>query len=208
MNYLNLPTLVCALAAVANSADAQTCPQLSKTLSEGWQRDVPCYCKAEELARVRVKLPKGLKLHAVCALRSSDGRFVNLTHQSVDMNRYDKTGNTLDGEFYLSGALSLSGSIRVEPGNSGDLWFTPDVKLGDSASPFGSQLSEFKLDAESHYRDFKVTPAMLQLGCSQAKASAIFNGLLVSLGETDFNGAHARKARVLKVGNYHTCAQR
>ena len=205
MTHRIFPVLTCILASFAAHANAENCQELSKTLSAGWQQDVPCYCKSKELKRVRITLPKGLALQAVCALRGSDGKFINLARQSIDMDRYDSAGNSFYGEFYLSGVLSFPGSIQIEPGNSGDLWFTPAVGIADAASPFGGRFHEFKIVTESNYKKFRVTPAMLQSECLKAKASVEFDGFLISLGETDDAGAYPNKVKVFRVGQYRAC---
>ena len=200
--------LVGLTAVLVAPADAESCAQLAKTLSAGWQRDVPCHCRADELARVKLALPKGLTLDAVCALRKADGTFVDLRRQSADLTRYDAAGNSYDGEFHLSGTLSMSGTIRVEPGNSGELWFTPAARLVDPRTPFGGQFQEFKIAAEKDYRKFGVTPALLERPCSWTRASVEFRGFRVSIGETDDTGAYPKNVRVLRVGRFKACPQR
>ena len=208
MHQLILAALLCTFFPIAAEANAQTCKQLSAQLSARSQRDVPCFCQRAELARVKVALPKGVALHAVCGLQGTDGRSVNLGRERVDMNRFGATGDSFDGEFYLSGTLALSGSIRVEPGNSGELWFTPSASIAEPNSPFGGQLGQFKIASESDYKKFGVSRDLLSRPCSYAQASVEFKGFRVSLGQTDDTGAYPLEVRVKRVGQYRSCEQR
>ena len=90
-----------------------------------WQLEVPCRCRREELARIALSLPAGLRLQATCDLRYYNGQFIDLRQSTVDMNQYRKDRNGVNEVFYLSGTFVVSGEIRVEPNDSGTLFFIP-----------------------------------------------------------------------------------
>ena len=123
------------------------------------------------------------------------------------MDRYGKDGGSVDGVFYLSGTVVVSGELRVEPHNGGNLHFIPQPPIARKDSPFGSWLREFRIaDADAH--KFAVPQRMLSGPCFSSKATAKFRDFTVSAGETDYDGAYPEQVSALRVGPYKACVRR
>ncbi|MFT3736121.1 MAG: hypothetical protein QM776_14055 [Rhodocyclaceae bacterium] len=84
--------LVLAVAAPAAYAKQSKCAVLSKRLSESAQTDVPCYC-GKALANLEVTVPSGLRVDAVCGLRTVSGRWIDLRKEKASLDRYGKDGS-------------------------------------------------------------------------------------------------------------------
>jgi hypothetical protein len=186
---------------------SQTCEPRARQLSEQWQRKVTCNC-GPALSRLTVTLPKGLSVSAACGLRKSTAsRDIDLTKESLNMDGYDPSGDYPSGILYLSGMTTLSGSVRVEPGNSGELWFRADLPITNSRTVFALLLQEFKIE-EKDYGKFGVTVDLLAKECSIAKAKARFQDFRVVLGETDEAGVYPLSVKVLQLKTFKKCGQK
>lgn len=203
-----LLALVLLFTLVSTRAIGSSCDERAKKLSGLWMHEVACYCSANELARVHLSLPSGLYLEAVCGLHNAKGESIDLRKHSINMDEYDSTGNSFDGEFHLKGSLVVSGVIRVEPGDAGDLWFTPDRPIGNRETPFGNELQVFKFVDEASSKKFQVTKKMRSAKCLEAPAKVRFRDILVSRGESDSNGTYPKEVTVLHLGPYRPCAGR
>ena len=198
--------LACALLVLHSMAPAQTCAERVAALSQSWQREVPCHCEGETLARITLTLPSGLRLKAACGLRRHDGQFIDLRRSAVDMDRYDKNGNSVDGVFYISGTLVLDGEIRVEPSDGGNLFFIPRSSFGKEGTPLESWFRLLRI-ADADARKFAVSNRFLSGPCYSSTAKARFSDFTVSLGDTDSDGTFPSRVSVLGVGKYHPCVR-
>jgi hypothetical protein len=201
--YGALATLV--LLSIHSAPQAQSCTDRARKLSAQWERQISCYCD-RDLSRLVASLPKGLSLVAACGLHDAGGRMLDPRRESVNMDRHDASASMPDGVFYVSGDLTLSGSISVEPGNSGEVWFRPDVPLVQGRRAFSEAFQELKIENETDYVKLQVTKALLAKECSMAKATVTFSGFRVHRGQTDEAGTYPSKMKVLRLGKYTSCA--
>ena len=194
-----------ALTFVGTQANATECQSRSALLTQHYGRPVSCHCDAE-LANVEVTLPKGLVLARACNLRFPDGRSPDIRQERISLDRYDSAGNTIDGEFLLKGELHLTGYVRYEPSDGGDLWFRPSVPVLPLQTAFEPNFRFFVLRQESAYSKFRLSKRLrAKSNCSQAKAEVIFRGFEVFVNESDEAGISPQTIKVINVSGFSAC---
>ena len=190
-----------------SNSGAHSCQERAKQLEQTSGSTVICHCGVE-LRRIFATLPRGLELTAACLLRKSDGSAVDLQRESISLDKYDSQGNYFDGVFYLSGTLTLSGTVRVEPGNSGDLWLDFGAALASGESVFARGMRTMKIENEENYSKFHVTSKLLQKECSKATTTVVLRGFRIVLEDTDWAGTYPEQIDVRTIGQYKTCSAR
>ena len=164
-----------------------------------------CHC-GPDLANVDVTLPKGLALTRACNLRTPDGRSPDIRKERISLDRYDSSGNTLDGEFLLNGELRLTGHVRYEPSDGGDLWFSPSVPVLERQTAFEPNFRSFALRQESAYSKFRLSKHVRGKSlCSQAKAVVVFRGFEVLVNDSDGVGISPLSIEVKSVSGFSPC---
>ncbi|WP_301102422.1 hypothetical protein [Propionivibrio sp.] len=188
------------LAAISSEArsTAEKCVALSNELSERWERPVPCYC-GNELSNLEVTPPRGLRLSAVCGLRDSSDRWIDLEKEKASLDHYDRYGGMPDGEIYLSGQIKLTGSAGMEPSDSGDLSFAIECDMPPEPA-FLRRFCEFKLGSDADYKKLGGPKPSDEEGmkCWSANVTLKIVDPIVSLGETDSAGTYPRNIVVLR----------
>ena len=204
-NATGLLTLGIALFATPALAEQKLCEALSKSLSELWQYKAACQC-GTELSNLEVTLPTGTHLEAVCDLYDSNEKPVDLNKTKISLERYDSSGGyPAIGSIYISGELVLTGTVRIEPSNSGAMWFTPKLLKTPKKSVFTKNfLSSFKIENDVDYKKFGA-PGPAHVTCLTADATIMVRGLEVRLIGNDHRGTYPRYIDVLKVSVFKKC---
>ncbi len=186
-------------------ANASECQSRSALLTQHYGRPIVCHC-GSELANVDVTLPKGLVLTRACNLHFPDGRSPDIRKERISLDRYDSSGNTLDGEFLLNGELQLTGYVRYEPSDGGDLWFRPSVPVFERQTAFEPNFRSFALRQESAYSKFRLSKQVRATSlCSQAKAQVVFRGFEVLVNDSDGAGISPLSIEVKSVSGFSPC---
>lgn len=186
-------------------ANDSECRSRSALLTQHLGRPVACYCGAE-LTNIEVTLPKGLVLGRACNLRFPDGRSPDIRKERISLDKYDSSGNTLDGEFLLRGELHLTGYVRYEPSNGGDLWFRPSVPVLKQQTAFEPNFRFFALRQESAYSKFRLSKRLRANSmCTQAKAEVAFRGFKVLVNESEEAGISPLNIEVKGVSDFSAC---
>ncbi|WP_141348977.1 hypothetical protein [Zoogloea ramigera] len=194
-----------ALTFAGAQANATECQSRSALLTHHYGRPVSCHCGAE-LANVEVTLPKGLVLARACNLRFSDGRSPDIRQERISLDRYDSAGNAIYGEFLLKGELHLTGYVRYEPSDGGDLWFRPSVPVLQRQTAFEPNFRFFALRQQSAYSKFRLAKHLRAKGdCFQAKAEVVFRGFELLVNESDEAGISPRTIKVINVSGFSAC---
>ena len=190
------------LSAKANAAECQSRAAL---LTQHYGRTVLCHCGVE-LARLELTLPKGLVLARACNLRFPDGRSPDIRKERISLDRYDSAGNTIDGEFVLKGELHLTGYVRYEPSDGGDLWFRPSAPVLKQQTAFEPNFRIFALRQKSAYSKFHLSKRLrAESDCSHAKAEVIFRDFDVLVNESDEAGISPQSIEVKSVSGFSAC---
>jgi hypothetical protein len=193
------------LTLLVTQANASECQSRSALLTQHYGRPVVCHCGAE-LANVDVTLPKALALTRACNLRFPDGRSPDIRRERISLDRYDSAGNTLDGEFFLKGELRLTGYVRYEPSDGGDLWFRPSVPVLKQQTAFEPNFRFFALRQESAYSKFRLSKHVRAKSlCSQAKAEVVFRGFEVLVNDSCEAGVSPVNIEVKSVSGFSSC---
>ncbi len=189
----------------AAQADASECHIRSALLTQHYGRPVVCHC-GSELANVDVTLPKGLVLTRACNLRFPDGSSPDIRKKRISLEKYYSSGNSLDGEFLLKGELRLTGYVRYEPSDGGDLWFRPSVPVLKLQTAFEPNFREFALRQESAYSKFRLSKHVRAKSiCSQAKADVAFRDFEVLVNDSDDAGISPMNIEVKSVARFSPC---
>lgn len=184
-------------------ANSSECKELSAKLSQNWGWDVPvqCYC-GRELANLEITPPAETKVKAVCGLRDTGGRLINLVKEKASLDRY-VDGNLPQGSLYLSGQITYSGVVSFEPGNAGDLWFNTGVTGQPRTPVFRHEFfEEIKLGSASDYRKLGMSNPYSEgkpYKCWSKKVTLKIVDPVVHLSDTDFGGTYATDIVVLKM---------
>lgn len=189
--------LLAAIGAEANPK-GNKCATLSAELSKSWERPVPCYC-GNELSNLEVTPPRGLRVEAVCGLRDTSDRWIDLAKKKASLDYYDKDGGMPYGEIYLSGQIILTGLAGMEPSNSGDLSFATKCDMPQEPA-FLRKFCEFKLGSDADYKKLSGPKPTYdkEFKCWRENVTLKIIDPMVSLGETDSSGTYPRNIVVLK----------
>jgi hypothetical protein len=194
-----------ALTFMGARANTTECQSRAALLTQYYGRPAACHCGAE-LTNVEVTLPKGLVLARACNLRFPDGRSHDIRKERISLDKYDSSGNTIDGEFLLKGELHLTGYVRYEPSDGGNLWFRPGVPVLRQQTAFEPNFRFFALRQESAYSKFRLSKRLrAKSDCSQAKAEVIFRGFKVLVNESDEAGISPLNIEVKSVSGFSAC---
>ncbi|MCL2075297.1 MAG: hypothetical protein FWH15_02430 [Betaproteobacteria bacterium] len=171
-------------------SEGSKCSALSVEMSASWERHVPCYC-GDELSNLEVTLPQGLRVDAVCGLsdlRDSSHRWVDLHKEKASLDYYDEHGYLPNGVIYLSGQITLTGSVSMEPSDSGDLLFSTNCDMPQEPA-FLRKFCEFKLDDDSNYKKLGGEPPSYdkEMKCWTVDATLRFIDLLNRQLRFDFS---------------------
>lgn len=198
--------------AVANTdayAKDNKCADLSAKLSKYWNRPVPCYCGAA-LSNLEITPPRGLRVEAVCGLRDETGRWIDLEKEKASLDHF-KNGNLPDGEVYLSGQITLTGSAGMEPSNSGTLAFGSECDMQKEPVFQKKFFCEFKLGSDADYKKLGGPKPYndKEFKCWRMNVTIKVIDPVVSLGDTDSAGTYPRNIVVLKktMPVFYTCYQ-
>jgi hypothetical protein len=201
--------LLLALGSCGFAVADEAAPACAQTRSPWWSNynNTDCYCGAQ-LAQLTVTLPAGLRVAAVCGLRWDSTGPIDLARERLSLDTYSVDGNYPKGFVYLSGTMdsALAGTVSVDPGPAGDLWFfaLPD----DERAPvfWKLHLTGLDLGTDEHYRKLQAPQPETVSGCMEARATLRLRDPIVLLGETDEAGTDA-DFDVISVSEYAPCAR-
>jgi len=195
--------LVLLILSASAHAQPSQCPAISHTETNS-QGVSSCRCGIG-LKNVTLTPPKGLTLSAACRLRQSDG-FVDIPpQQAVDLDRYDQHGNSLDGNYYFQGRLRMSGLLRFEPSNGGDLFFWPSQPVQMPQSTIEPYFRILTLIPEGQYSTFNVTKSVRAMDCAEARAEIMIHEVKVIANASEEAGAYPSRLEVLRISPYKPC---
>ncbi|MCL2525346.1 MAG: hypothetical protein FWF20_11145 [Betaproteobacteria bacterium] len=129
---------------VAIGAGAHSEENKCSTLSAEWS--VPCYC-GDELSNLEITLPRGLRVDAVCGLSGSQG-WIDLHKEKASLDHYDEHGNMPQGYIYLSGQITLTGSISMGPNSEYPSFRTSYCNM-PQAPAFLREFCDFRFDSHA-----------------------------------------------------------
>jgi hypothetical protein len=163
-----------------------------------------CYCGAD-LNKVKLAVPKKLKLEAICGLSDLDGNAIDLRGKRIAFDhpvKNDLNGTRAESTLYLSGELILSGEVRYEPGEAGSLYLnTPDANELTQSAYLATKLRSIELDGVSD----KIKIPDKSANCLVAQATIKVHGLQIVNQEGDANGATPKNITILKISEFTPC---
>lgn len=205
MNFNLLGQTLLVLLATNLLAQAHACPADVVKSEQNWRAECRC---GQTLANTRLTLPEQLRLIAACGLRTQDGGVSVPLSKQINMDKYDNQGNWLNGTLYFRGRLRVSGVLRYEPSDGGDLFLQPDHPLPMSG-PLEPYFRSFVLVPKGKLSDFSVGPSLKRLLCAEARATVEFDGLTVEVAHgAESEGAYPIGARAVSVGRFSKCSAR
>ncbi|MFL6604004.1 MAG: hypothetical protein ACJ8R9_22115 [Steroidobacteraceae bacterium] len=157
------------------------------------------------MKNLKVVLPVGTKLVGACSLRRLNGQRIDLSKGAISLDEYDEQGNLPFGEIFLAGKLEISGTVSVEPGPAGDVWFVPKWGFSRKRSPFSVEMAEFKFETETENVAFRVDERLRSRECSIATAKIRVRGFRIEIGESDEAGTYPLRTEVLEISPYKDC---
>ena len=113
---------------------------------------------------------------------------------------------SLYGALEITGSLKVSGILRYEPNDGGELEFRPRKEsFAGTGKFFKANFQRIKLDAAQP--PVRVTPPsnLAQADCWQATAKAELVDFAVVIGDSSSAGAYAKQARVVELGRFSKC---
>jgi hypothetical protein len=169
-----------------------------------------CVCGAP-LRNLDVTLSSGFEVLAACNLwRPQRESYADLLTERVSL---DDTVNGwyLFGQILLRGSATLSGYVTYQPGDSGELWFSPSGEVvAPRGTAFGRAVAELKLSrayllASYSPDELDVPPDLRESACWTAQATIRVDDIWVLLGESDSDGAYPVKYTVVSVKDLRQC---
>ena len=197
--------LVLLLLALSSSPDAQEsqCPAISRVERDGNGLST-CRCGAD-LKNVTLTPPRGLELKAACRLRHADGLMAIPSSQSVNLDQYDSRGNRPDGTYYFRGHLRMTGLLRFEPSNGGDLFFQPTVPVEMPKTTIEPSFRTFTLVPEGQHSRYAIDKTVRTMGCAEARAEVLVKEVRVIVNDSEEAGAYPIGIDLLQVSSYKPC---
>lgn len=193
------------LLVLSTSAHAQPrpCPALSRVEKDG-QGVSTCRC-GTGLKNLTLTPPKGLELRAACHLREGEG-FVDIPKsQSVNLDQYDSRGNSPIGNYYFRGRMRISGVLRFEPSDGGELFFWPAQPVEMPDSTIEPSFRMLTLIPQGRYATFSVTKSIRAMDCAEARAEIVIHEVRVIVNDSDEAGAYPTKLDLLRISPYKPC---
>ncbi len=199
-----------ALLMLSLSAHAQTsqCPAFPRL--DGYRENsAQCRCGVD-LKNVRVTPPKGFTLAAACELRKWDkstGLFEDIPARvAINLDQYDKDGNSSIGKYYFKGYTRIRGILRFEPSDGGELFFVPAEPLQMPMSTIEGYFRLFTVIPLGKYSTFKVAKSTRELHCAEARAELAIREVMVVGNDSEGAGAYPNKLDVLRISTYKPCS--
>ncbi len=182
------------------------CPAEVAKAQPDWR--TACRC-GPALRTIRLTAPPRWQLVAACALRSGgDGTMLPIDRR-VDMDNYDNQGHWLNGTLYFRGRVRMTGVVRYEPSDGGELFFQPDRPWLILNTPLEGYLRSFVLVPKGKMSAYKLPPSIGRLPCAEARAAVEFERLEVEVAYgSEGEGAYPLNLRVLSIGRYLACVAR
>ena len=160
-----------------------------------------------------VTISKSFSVRAACNLRwpqrEGGSAVIELRTTRVSLDQYTD-GWLPFGEILLSGSATLTGVLTYEPGDAGDLWFSPDELVAAKETAFGVEVRQLKLSRAYLFGDyspdeFSVPAALRQSSCWSAQATIRVEDIWVLLGDSDSSGAYPVKYTVISTTAHRAC---
>jgi hypothetical protein len=198
-------TLAVVLSGTVLNVGAEPCTrQISQSL--GGEPLQGCHC-GKALKNVVATLPPALTLVAACAVRWSNEDQIDIATKRITLDEYS-SGNLPLGEFFLSGRLTLRGSLLYEPGPAGEYWFYPERPLIVKRTPLANELGGFKLAGDREPTALAI-PARLQgKECLNADVKLQIDGVRLLIGQSGEAGAYPITYKVLHTSGFRVCSHR
>ncbi len=195
--------LLLVLAAPAQPAYAQDCVRL--LCAQG--SDDHCAIRP---ARLTARMPAGF---AVTSIRgntavATQGDAATATcapakrlTQEVSLDRA-----SLYGSVEVAGQLQVSGTLRFEPNDGGELEFRPAREAFKGTGPFfRAHFKSIKLDSAQPAVNVVPPRPLASADCWQAQATAQLSDFSVLVGDTSAAGTYPRRARITAVHGFTRC---
>ena len=193
--------LLLSLVASAHAAPAQDCLELVCT--QGDECSIPP-------TGLTAAFPAGLKITSIGAntkLASHgdagilDCRPVHRLPIEVSLDR-----GSIYGTVQVAGKLEVSGILRFEPNDGGDLEFRLGKEAFRGAGKFFREnFRSVKLDRAQPPVSVKPPKSLANADCWQARATAELSDFSVVIADTSAAGTSARRARIASVKGFTKC---
>jgi hypothetical protein len=203
-----------------------------EALSSKWGSGATCQC-GNVLSNLKVTAPKGFRLKDVCQFRhypfeadlknigpkdrkaslgdsGPSGSYpLDLKHNKASLDESSPSGEYPIGTIYLSGELFLTGTVVVDPSDSGTMFFYPTPKqfTFPRETVFAKRFRSFKLGSKEDLKNFNVTKEMLSR-CWEAETKIRLRDIAVELSDSDSAGTYPRKVKVLRVTPWKKCSEK
>lgn len=167
------------------------------------------YCDVSP-SRLTAVLPSGFDIRSIRGNTKIAGRGEAALLECRPANRLPGAMSadhaSIYGSVYVTGKLQVSGIVRFEPNDGGELDFRPGKEtLQTGGRFFRTNFSRIKLDESQP--PVKITPpqSLAKADCWQANVTVELTDFSVVIGDTSAAGTSARQARITQVSGFTKC---